>query len=83
MTRKSGKIRSIAAHGKKKAKLKTASKAGPKMKTGTITGQTNVAKYKKFISADSQGRMTIDQSKLAAAAKIGAAGGARQKARRS
>ena len=51
------------------------SKAGPKMKTGTITGQTNVAKYKKFISADSQGRMTIDQSKLAAAAKVGAAGG--------
>ena len=63
--------------------MKTASKsgAGPKMKTATITGQTNVAKYKKFISADSQGRMTIDQSKLAAAAKVGAAPKSKSKAK--
>lgn len=83
MTRKTGKIPSIAAHGgpRTKAKLKTVAKAAPKMKTGTITGQTNVAKYKKFISADSQGRMTIDQSKLAAAAKVGAAAGGKPKSK--
>lgn len=76
--RKTGKIRSFAAHGgpkKKKAPGKTAKSSAKAKPVGTITGQTNVAKYKKFISADSQGRMTIDQSKLAAAAKVGAAVG--------